>query len=118
MYGGSKKSISKHATDAETHYITQIWDSVPEQLSREDKRFVHADVGRNVRAPQLRGPIRWLEDAALVQTVPRVRKSEMPLSAYKDGAFKLFFVDVGLLAAPRPRWISWSRQITACCPSK
>lgn len=94
-----RNDFSKHATDAETHYITQIWDSIPEQLSREDKRFVHAEVGRNVRAPQLRGPIRWLEDAALVQTVSRVRKPEMPLSAYTDGAFKLFFLDVGLLAA-------------------
>lgn len=94
-----RNDFCKHASDAETHYITQIWDSVPEQLSREDKRFVHSDVGAKVRAPLLRGPIRWLEDAALVQTVPRVRKPEMPLSAYKDGAFKMFFLDVGLLAA-------------------
>lgn len=94
-----RNDFSKHATDAETHYITQIWDSVPEQLAREDKRFVHAEVGEKVRAPQLRGPIRWLDDAALVQIVPRVRRPELPLSAYKDGAFKMFFIDVGLLGA-------------------
>ena len=52
-----------------------------------------------MRAPQLRGPIRRLDDAALVQLVSRVRKPEMPLSAYTDGAFKMFFLDVGLLAA-------------------
>ncbi|MBR5894036.1 MAG: DUF4143 domain-containing protein [Akkermansia sp.] len=94
-----RNDFSKHATDAETHYITQIWDSVPEQLAREDKRFVHADVGPRVRAPLLRAPIRWLDDAALVQIVPRVKKPEMPLSAYKDGAYKMFFLDVGLLGA-------------------
>lgn len=94
-----RSDFSKHATHAETHYITQIWDSIPEQLSREDKRFVHSEIGEKVRAPQLRGPIRWLSDASLVQTVPRVRKPEMPLSAYQDGAFKMFFLDVGLLAA-------------------
>ena len=60
---------------------------------------MHAEVGEKVRAPQLRGPIRRLDDAALVQLVSRVRKPEMPLSAYTDGAFKMFFLDVGLLAA-------------------
>ncbi len=94
-----RSDFSKHATAAETHYIAQIWDSIPEQLAREDKRFVHADVGERVKAPMLRGPIRWLDDAALVQPVYRVRKPEIPLSAYKDGAFKMFFVDVGLLGA-------------------
>ena len=94
-----RSDFSKNATDAETHYITQIWDSIPGQLSREDKRFVHSEVGEKVRAPQLRGPIRWLDDAALIQLVSRVRKPEMPLSAYTDGAFKMFFLDVGLLAA-------------------
>lgn len=94
-----RNDFSKHATAAETHYIAQIWDSVPEQLAREDKRFVHAEVGEKVKAPQLRGPIRWLDDAAMVQLVPRVRIPEMPLSAYRDGAFKMFFLDVGLLAA-------------------
>lgn len=89
----------KHATAAETHLITQVWDSLPEQLAQENKRFVHAAVGEGVRAPMLRGPIRWLDDAAMVQVVPRVKKPELPLSAYQDGAFKMFFLDVGLLAA-------------------
>lgn len=99
LLGDYRNDFSKHATASETHYISQIWDSVPTQLAREDKRFIHSEVGEKVRAPQLRGPIRWLDDAALVQIVPRVRKPELPLSAYKDGAFKMFFLDVGLLGA-------------------
>ena len=94
-----RTDFRKHASAAETHLITQVWDSLPEQLAREDKRFVHADVAQGAKATKLRGPIRWLDDAALVQPVYRVRTPELPLSAYKDGAFKMFFLDVGLLAA-------------------
>lgn len=89
----------KHATAEETHLIAQIWKTLPEQLAREDKRFVHSAVGAEVKAARLRGPIRWLQDAGLVNPVYRVRKPEIPLEAYAEPAFKMFMVDVGLLAA-------------------
>lgn len=91
--------FSKHATAAETHLISQIWKSIPAQLSREDKRFVQSEVARGVKSDRLRGPIRWLAAAGLVNIVHRATRPEMPLEAYTDGAFKMFFVDIGLLAA-------------------
>lgn len=94
-----RNDFRKHATVEETHLISLIWKSLPAQLSREDKRFVAVDVEPGARAAKLRGPIRWLEDAGLIQNVQRVVRPEIPLSAYTDAAFKMFFVDVGLLAA-------------------
>lgn len=91
--------FSKHATPAETHLINQIWKALPGQLSREDKRFVQSDVAPGVKTDRLRGPIRWLAAAGLVNIVQRVTRPEMPLEAFTDAAFKMFFVDVGLLAA-------------------
>lgn len=91
--------FSKHATPAETHLINQIWKALPGQLSREDKRFVQSEVAPGVKTDRLRGPIRWLADAGLVNIVQRATRPEMPLEAFTDAAFKMFFVDVGLLAA-------------------
>lgn len=91
--------FSKHATAAETHLISQIWKSIPAQLSREDKRFVQSEVAPGVKTDRLRGPIRWLAAAGLVNIVQRATRPEIPLEAFTDGAFKMFFVDVGLLAA-------------------
>lgn len=94
-----RKDFSKHATPEEAHLISLIWKSIPAQLAREDKRFVHSDVERGMRAGRLRGPIRWLEDAGLIQIVRRVSQPEIPMQAYTDSAFKMYFLDVGLLGA-------------------
>lgn len=94
-----RNDFRKHASKEETHLISQIWKSLPSQLSREDKRFIASAVEPGCRAAKLRGPIRWLEDAGLIQLIPRVFRPEIPLQAYTDAAFKMFFLDVGLLAA-------------------
>lgn len=94
-----RNDFGKHATAAEQHLITEIWRHLPEQLAAEDKRFVAANVAPGIKSERLRGPIRWLRDAGLVSTVHRVRKPEIPLDAYADNAFKMFFLDVGLLSA-------------------
>lgn len=94
-----RQDFSKHAGADESHLISQIWKSLPAQLSREDKRFVASAVEPGLRAAKLRGPIRWLDDAGLIQLVHRVTHPEIPLPAYADNAFKMYFLDVGLLAA-------------------
>ena len=94
-----RNDFGKHATASEQHFISEIWRHIPEQLAKEDKRFVSSEVLPGVKAEKLRGPIRWLRDAGLVSTVHRVRIPEMPLDAYADNAFKMFFLDLGLLAA-------------------
>ncbi len=94
-----RNDFSKHASPTEQHLISEIWRHLPEHLAAEDKRFVASAVAPGIKAAQLRGPIRWLRDAGLVSIVHRVRKPEIPLDAYADAAFKMFFLDVGLLAA-------------------
>lgn len=91
--------FSKHATPAEAHLISQIWKNIPVQLAQEDKRFVQSKVASGVKSDRLRGPIRWLVDAGMVNVVYRVARPEMPMDAFADAAFKMFFLDVGLLGA-------------------
>lgn len=94
-----RDDFRKHSSSDEAKRIAQIWDSIPGQLGREDKRFVYSHVEEGVHANQLKGPQRWLEDAGLVSPVFRAALPQHPLEAYKDAAFKLYFLDVGLLAA-------------------
>ena len=94
-----RDDFRKHSSADEAKRIAQIWDSIPGQLGREDKRFVYSNVEEGVHANQLKGPQRWLEDAGLVVPVPRATLPQHPLEAYRDAAFKLYFLDVGLLAA-------------------
>lgn len=91
--------FSKHATPAETHLISQIWKSIPGQLSKEDKRFIQSEAIPGVKSDRLRGPYRWLQEAGLVNIIHRVTRPEMPLDAFSDSVFKMFFLDVGLLGA-------------------
>ncbi len=89
----------KHATAEAAARIAQIWDAIPAQLGREDKRFSYSEVEGALHANQLKGPQRWLENAGLVSQVPRATTPQFPLEAFRDAAFKLYFLDVGLLAA-------------------
>ena len=91
--------FSKHATPAESHLISQIWKAVPSQLAQENKRFIQNVAVPGVKSDRLRGPMRWLNDAGMVNIVQRVTRPEAPLDAFCDGAFKLFFLDIGLLGA-------------------
>lgn len=93
----------KH-TDAPTaRAMSMLWDSLPAQLAQENKRFTYADVnrmaGEKLKPARFRAPLAWLEAAGLVCPVRRVRLPQLPLRAYTDEAFKLFFLDVGLLSA-------------------
>lgn len=93
----------KH-TDAPTaRAMSMLWDSLPAQLAQENKRFTYADVnrmaGKKLKPARFREPLAWLEAAGLVCPVRRVRLPQLPLRAYTDEAFKLFFLDVGLLSA-------------------
>lgn len=93
-----RKDISKHATKHESVRIGQVMGSLPSQLSKENKRFVYGVAKPGARAADFELAIQWLIDAGLVYKVPRVKKVAMPLSFYEDlSAFKLFFLDVGLL---------------------
>lgn len=98
-----RSDFRKH-TDAPTaRAMSMLWDSLPAQLAQENKRFTYADVnrmaGEKLKPARFREPLAWLEAAGLVCPVRRVRLPQLPLRAYTDEAFKLFFLDVGLLSA-------------------
>ena len=94
-----KDDFSKHASMDIAQNIALAWESIPSQLAREDKRFLYNRVQPGMHARHLRMPLHWLVDAGLVAPVPRATLPQHPLEAFKDAAFKLFFLDVGLLAA-------------------
>lgn len=92
--------MSKHTTSAEMKRITQVWNSLPSQLSKENKKFIYNVVREGGRAKDFELAIQWLIDAGLVHRVARVSKPAMPLKIYEDFAsFKLYLLDVGLLGA-------------------
>ena len=92
--------MSKHTTSTEMKRITQVWNSLPSQLSKENKKFIYNVVREGGRAKDFELAIQWLIDAGLVHRVARVSKPAMPLKIYEDFAsFKLYLLDVGLLGA-------------------
>ena len=94
-----KNDFSKHAKLEIAQNIALAWESIPSQLGKEDKRFLYNQVQPGMHARHLRAPLHWLEEAGLVSPVPRATTPQYPLEGFKDAAFKLYFLDVGLLAA-------------------
>ena len=95
-----RSDMSKHVTPNEATRISMVWQSIPSQLARENKKFVYGAVKAGARAKDFEMAIQWLVDAGLVYRVSRVRDVGMPLKFYEDfNAFKLYLLDVGLLGA-------------------
>lgn len=95
-----RSDMSKHVSADEATRISMVWQSIPSQLAKENKRFVYGAVRKGARAKDFETAIQWLVDAGLVYKISRVREVGMPLKFYEDiNAFKLFMLDVGLLGA-------------------
>lgn len=93
-----EQDFSKHAPIEIVPKIRMIWNSIPSQLAKENKKFIYGLVREGARAKEYEAAIMWLCDSGLVHKVSRVNAAGMPLKAYEDlKAFKLFIVDVGLL---------------------
>lgn len=92
--------FSKHAPSNEVPRINMVWDSIPSQLAKDNKKFIYGAMKKGARASQFEEAIQWLIDAGLVYKVNRVNDIKMPLKFYEDfSAFKLFLLDVGLMGA-------------------
>lgn len=91
--------FSKHVPASLAAKLSLIWDSVPEQLAKENRKFIFSEVQKNMRARDLEDAMDWLIRAGLVYRTPRINEAALPISTYRDGAFKLYFSDVGLLGA-------------------
>ena len=94
-----RNDISKHATKSESVKIGQVLDSLPSQLSKENKKFIYGVIKSGARASEFELAIQWLIDAGLIHKVTRIKEARMPLKFYEDiSAFKLFLLDLGLFA--------------------
>jgi predicted AAA+ superfamily ATPase len=94
-----EQDFSKHAPNDAVPRIRMLWNSVPSQLSRENKKFIYGLIKDGARAREYELALLWLLDCGLVHKVSRVNKPGLPLKSYEDlRSFKLFMLDVGLLA--------------------
>lgn len=95
-----RRDFSKHAPTNEVPRINMVWDSIPAQLAKENKKFIYGAMKKGARAAEFELAIQWLVDAGLVYKVTRTNSPKMPLKFYEDlNAFKLFMLDVGLMGA-------------------
>lgn len=93
-----EQDFSKHAPVEIVPKIRMIWNSIPSQLAKENKKFIYGLVREGGRAKEFETAIMWLCDCGLVHRVSRINTPQIPSKAYEDlKAFKLFVVDVGLL---------------------
>jgi predicted AAA+ superfamily ATPase len=97
---GYEHDFAKHAPSEIVPRIRMVWHSILSQLAKENRKYIYGQVNKGSRAKDFEAAINWLADAGLVIKVNRVHKGSIPLNAYADyDAFKLFFLDVGLLSA-------------------
>lgn len=95
-----ESDFSKHTTVGELPRIRMVWNSIPMQLAKENKKFFFGKIKEGARAKDFEIAIEWLMDCGLIKKVYKVNKPAMPLKAYTEfSAFKLFLLDVGLLGA-------------------
>lgn len=94
------RDISKHAPSDVVPRISDVWNSIPSQLSKENRKFIYGVVREGARAREYEVALQWLLDAGLIYKVYNVKAPRIPLKCYEDrAAFKIFLLDVGLLGA-------------------
>lgn len=95
-----RRDFSKHVPAKDVLKVNMVWDSIPAQLSKENKKFVYGAMKKGARASEYENAIQWLIDAGLAYKVSRISKPRLPLKFYEDfSAFKLFMLDCGLMGA-------------------
>lgn len=95
-----QEDISKHAPKEQVPRIDQVWNSIPSQLAKENRKFIYGHIRQGARAKDYELAIQWLCNAGIVYKVTRLTKAEPPLKFYEDGAaFKLYMLDCGLMGA-------------------
>ena len=95
-----EQDFSKHAPSNIVPRIRQLWNNIPTQLAKENKKFIYGLIKKGARAREYEIALSWLIDCGLIYQINRVNNSKVPLSAYQDfSAFKLYLLDVGLLSA-------------------
>jgi predicted AAA+ superfamily ATPase len=96
-----ENDFSKHIPKDQIQKVSLIWNSIPSQLAKENKKFIYKDVKKGTSASTFEYAIEWLARGGLIHRIARISKPAIPLKGYEwqSGAFKLFIVDVGLMSA-------------------
>lgn len=94
-----EKDFSKHTDNSTATKIQYVWNSIPSQLAKENRKFIYGVVKDGARAREYENSINWLKDTGLIRVLNRVKcGNKQPLKAYEDlKAFKIYLLDVGLL---------------------
>lgn len=93
-----ERDFSKHTQNSEANKISLIWNSIPLQLAKENKKFLYQTIKEGARAREYENALNWLNDANLLYKIYNVTKTDFPLVAYNDlSSFKIYMNDVGLL---------------------
>jgi len=92
--------FAKHAPKEQIMKINQVWNSIPNQLSKENKKFIYSAIRQGGRAKEFEVALQWLVEAGLIHKTSLISTPKIPLSAYADiNIFKIYLVDIGLLGA-------------------
>ena len=95
-----KNDFSKHISTSGKLKIDLLWESIPNQLTSENKKFIYKKIKQGARANEFEEALSWLINCGLIYKINRISKPALPISAYEDTkSFKLFLLDVGLLSA-------------------
>ncbi|MGN0356009.1 MAG: ATP-binding protein [Muricoprocola sp.] len=95
-----QQDFSKHAEASLVPRLNLVWNSIPMQLAKENKKYIYGQVRAGARAKDFELAIQWLMDCGLIHKVQRIKKPYLPLKAYLDfDAFKIYLLDIGLLMA-------------------
>ena len=93
-----ESDFSKHTQNSEANKISLIWNSIPSQLVKENKKFLYQVIKEGARAREYENALNWLNDANLIYKIYNITKPDFPLKAYHDlSSFKIYMNDVGLL---------------------
>ena len=93
-----ESDFSKHTNNSEANKISLIWNNIPSQLAKENKKFLYQTIKEGARAREYETALNWLNDSNLIYKIYNVTKPDFPLKAYNDlSSFKIYISDVGLL---------------------
>ena len=95
-----KEDIRKYADGMDQTRILNVFQHIPVQLARDNKKFQISKVASGARFRDYRGCIEWLNDAGMVNICYCLNFPELPLKGnYDETKYKLYFADSGLLVA-------------------
>ncbi len=95
-----RDDMVKYADKSDKSRIRECFDSIPQQLSKENKKFQYSVIRKNAKAKDFAGSLQWIEDAGVIQRCHNLTITELPLAGNVElGVFKVYMTDIGLLVS-------------------